>query len=129
MKYIYETFTNQKQWKEYLQNLLVKNQNALYKAILVIYDRQTPDEKESYVSVHDNNKGFSKVDCEFLTGIAKKILHGQPLTKDEYYKARNKMKKYWKQLMIVSKQKMARKVDEESPNYIIDYDGQLMFRV
>lgn len=132
MKQIYETFTNQKQWKEYLQKLILINPNALYKAILIVYNNQTYDEKQSGVVLAENKKGFNKVDCIFLTHIAHKIERKENLTSKEFYKARAKMMKYWKQLMIESKRNMKIKEEIEkaknaNSHFAFDYDGQLMF--
>lgn len=132
MSQVYETFTNQKQWKEYIQDLLDKNPNALYKAVLVVYNNQTYEEKQSGVTISENNKGFSKIDCVFLTHIAHKIKRRQNLTAKEFYQTRAKMKKYWKQLMIESKRNLIRKEEIEKAkkaksHFAFDYDGQLMF--
>ena len=98
-------FTNQKQWESYLKNLVKTNDNALLKAITLIYDNQTQEEKNKDESIEDNRIGFSKIDAYEMGQIARKIKSGQPLTKGEIAKSRNKMQKYWKQLMIISKEK------------------------
>ena len=41
----WEQFTNQQQWKEYLQNLVRTNKKALYRSIILLADLQTPEEK------------------------------------------------------------------------------------
>lgn len=132
MSQVYETFTNQKQWKEYIQDLLDKNPNALYKAVLVVYNNQTYEEKQSGITISENNTGFSKIDCVFLTHIAHKIKRKENLTSNEFYKTRAKMKKYWKQLMIESKRNLLRKEEIEKAKkvksyFAFDHDGQLMF--
>lgn len=101
------------QWKEYLQNLVKTNDKALLRSVLVIYDRQTPDERISGQSTEDNNTGFTKWDAEQLTTIARKIKTKQPLTERELAICRNKMVKYWKQLMEVSKLTVAKRLEEE----------------
>lgn len=102
------TFTNQQQWKEYLQDLVKRNDKALIRAIEVIYDRQTEHEKYYGVTVEENGQGFGKVDAEFFTSIVTQLRSGKGLTKKQLAVARNKMPKYWRQLMIVSKEKMAK---------------------
>ena len=111
---IWERFTNQKQWEGYLKNLIKINDRALFKAIILIYDMQTNEEKNTGSSVEENNVGFSKVDAYEMGVIAKKIKRGDPLTKGEIAKSRNKMPKYWKQLMIISKRKMQEHKEEEA---------------
>ena len=103
---VWETFTNQKQWELYLKSLIKTNDKALYKSIILIYDMQTNEEKNTNSSVEENNVGFSKVDAYEMGVIAKKIKRGDPLAKGEIAKSRNKMQKYWKQLMIISKRQM-----------------------
>nr|DAV95856.1 MAG TPA: hypothetical protein [Caudoviricetes sp.] len=67
------------------------------------------DEKKSSKSLHENGKGFNKVDADFLSEMAIKIMNRKELTDIELIKSRNKIKKYWKQLMFVSKEKMLKK--------------------
>ena len=103
---VWETFTNQQQWKEYLQNLVKTNDKALYRSIVLISENQTPEEIRGYISIEDNNKGFGKLDAAFLTGMANKIQVGGKLTLKELAICRNKMPKYWRQLYLISKEKM-----------------------
>lgn len=104
-------FTNQKQWESYLKNLIKVNDRALLKSITLIYNNQTNEEKDKGESIEENKIGFSKIDAYEMGKIAIKIKEGKPLTKGELAKSRNKMQKYWKQLMIISKRKM--KAEEE----------------
>lgn len=100
---VWEYFTNQKQWKMYLKELLKTNDTALFRAIVLVYNNQTEEEKYRGKSIEENSVGFNKVDAKEMGEIAKKIKSGKPLTKAELAKSRNKMQKYWKQLMIISK--------------------------
>ena len=106
MSRIWEAFTNQKQWESYLKNLIKTNDKALYKSIILIYEMQTDEERCIGESKEENNVGFSKVDAYEMGVIAKKIKQGNELTSGEIAKSRNKMQKYWKQLMIISKRQM-----------------------
>ena len=103
---IWENFTNQEQWKSYLRELVKTNDRALLRSILCVYNNQTNEEKSKGESIEDNFMGFSKIDAYEMGQIAKKIKSGQSLTKGELAKSRNKMQKYWKQLMVISKRKM-----------------------
>ena len=105
----WENFTNQEQWRDYLRNLLKTNNRALLKAIILIYNNQTFEEKVRGMTIESNKSGFGIVDADEMGKIAKKIKSGQPLTKGELAKSRNKMQKYWKQLMIISKEKLETK--------------------
>ena len=112
----WESFTNQDQWREYLQNLVRTNDRALVKSILVIYERQTEEEKHSGQTTEHNGKGFGKIDSEFFTQIVVQLKHGYPLTDRQIAVARNKMPKYWRQLMQVSKAKMERERERSRDN-------------
>lgn len=110
----WEYFTSQKQWEAYLKDLLKTNDKALLKAIVLIYDNQTPEEKEKGRSIENNRIGFNKIDAKEMGDIARKIKAGKTLTKGELAKSRNKMQKYWKQLMIISKKRAeAKKLQEQ----------------
>ena len=110
----WEYFTNEKQWKAYLKDLLQTNDGALLKSIVLIYNNQTTEEKEKCESIDDNYVGFTKIDAFDLGNIAKKIQDGQQLTKAEFARCRNKMPKYWKQLMMISKKRSLEKRAELS---------------
>lgn len=110
----WEYFTSQKQWEAYLKDLLKTNNKVLLKAIVLIYDNQTFEEKNKGESIEDNCIGFSKIDAKEMSDIANKIRAGKALTKGELAKSRNKMQKYWKQLMIISKkQAEAKKLQKQ----------------
>lgn len=114
----WEKFTNQTQWKEYLQNLLKTNDKALYRAIVLISDYQTPEEKALGVTIDSNKRGFGTVDAKFLTSMALKIKGGVPLTEKEKAICRNKMPKYWHQLYLISKKKeKTNETKERQPNH------------
>lgn len=97
-----EYFTNQDEWEAYLKDLLKTNDKALSKAILLIYENQTHEEKCKHESIEHNGIGFNKFDAKEMGDIAIKIKNGTPLTAGELAKSRNKMQKYWKQLMFIS---------------------------
>ena len=105
----------QAQWKTYITNLITSNNKALFKSILVIHALQTDEEQFYGASNHINGVGFCKTDAEFLTGMAIKVKYRRSMTLGEYEKSKNKMKKYWKQLMKVSK-------GELNPNVIDNWN-------
>ncbi|MDD4804589.1 MAG: hypothetical protein PHN69_05385 [Candidatus Pacebacteria bacterium] len=124
---VWETFTNQKQWESYLKNLVKTNDRALIKAIVLIYDLQTEEEKNTGQSVEENKIGFSKIDAYELGNIAKKIKRGQSLTEAEVAKSRNKMQKYWKQLMTISKKQMQEKKDQEAKEELKQLEEEMYY--
>lgn len=109
----WERFTNQRQWKEYLQNLLRTNDVALYRALVLIARHQTPEEVATGATLDHNGVGFGSVDAEFLTAMAFKVESGRSLSEKELAICRNKMPKYWKQLYKISRRKME---NEEKTN-------------
>lgn len=126
MSRIWESFTNQKQWESYLKNLVKINDKALYKSIILIYEMQTDKERYIGESKEENGIGFTKVDAKEMSDIAKKIKQGNELTSGEIAKSRNKMQKYWKQLMIISKRQMKEaedaKLNEELASVKLETD-------
>ena len=99
-------FTNQNQWKEYLQNLIRTNKKALYRSIILIADLQTPEEKAYEATIEHNGVGFGAVDAEMMTSLALRLKNGGELSERELAICRNKMPKYWKQLYKISINKM-----------------------
>lgn len=102
----WENFTNQLQWKEYLQNLVRTNKKALYRSIIIIAESQTPEEKALGATIDHNGVGFGSIDAEMMTSLALRLKCGGELTERELAICRNKMPKYWRQLMIISKRRM-----------------------
>lgn len=105
----WEYFTSNKQWELYLKDILRKSDKTLLDAVVAIYDRQTDEEKMSGQSTEENHIGFSKIDAKSLTNIAVKIKRKEELTFQEMCMTRNKMPKYWKQLMVILKDKAHKK--------------------
>ena len=89
----WEYFTSQKQWESYLKDLVRTNDQALLRAIVLIYDNQTDEEKLKGESIEDNCIGFSKIDAAEMGAIARKIKAKKQLSKGELAKSRNKMQK------------------------------------
>lgn len=98
----------QKEWRENLQELLRTNDQAVLRAIWVIYARQTVEEQIYGVSTEENGRGFTKIDAQFFTELVVQMQAGRELSPRQMAIARNKIIKYWRQLMIVSKEKMER---------------------
>ena len=110
----WDNFTNQKQWEKYLRNLVRTNEKALLKSIMLIYNNQTFEEKEAGTSIYENKIGFNRFDSKEMMRIARKLKQRVPLTEYEIAHARIVMPKYWKQLMIISKQKQKDKKEQEA---------------
>ena len=57
----------------------LKTYNQLIeRGIVLIYERQTEDEKQCLYSKHDNGIGFNKIDAEILSSFAKQIIRWTP---------------------------------------------------
>ena len=112
--HVWSYFTTQKQWKLYLQDLLEYSDRAVKMAILCIDDLQTETEKAAKQTIDENEVGWTKYDAEEMGLIAFKVRNGIDLTNGEFAKSRNKMKKYWKQLMYISKQRMVQKTQNST---------------
>ena len=67
-----EYFMSQKQWESYLKDLVRTNDQALLRAIVLIYDNQTDEEKLKGESIEGNCIGFSKIDAAEMGAIASK---------------------------------------------------------
>lgn len=111
-------FTHQTEWKAYLQDLVSQNDKALLRSIVLIDNLQTETERQTGESVEDNNVGWTKQDAKEMGSIAEKVRKGGRLTEGELAKSRNKMKKYWKQLMEISKRQQAEKGADSEHNQV-----------
>lgn len=76
-------------------------------ALLVVYGNQTDDEQNSQVTKYNNGKGFTGVDADFLSSLAKQIQKklnygvklGTCLSNKQLGIAYRKMPKYAKQVL------------------------------
>jgi hypothetical protein len=91
------------QVKLWIQALLNRNDLAVCRALVVIYERQTDSEKFSETTHDKNDIGFSGVDAEICTSFAKQYQSRGFLSPKQMVIARKKMNKYWKQLAEIAK--------------------------
>ena len=85
--------------KEAVNRLLSDNDKAVARAVLTVYRNQTESERATKCTKENNGVGFTSVDAEILTNIAKFYQQTGFLTPRQLDIARNKMKKYWRQLL------------------------------
>lgn len=86
---------NGKLWdKEKLKDLLMRNDKAVMRALLLLYSFQTDEEQYSSITSIKNNKGFNMWDAEILTPLAKQVKEGIGLSSKQLYVARAKILKY-----------------------------------
>lgn len=108
---------NQRAWKEELQKLLCRSDVAVESALVRLYDFQSPLERAVASSVSENGVGFNRVDANVLSKYACMVKMGHHLTKNEVCFVRARILKYWKQLMVLSKQKLQQeRAEEEARN-------------
>lgn len=89
-----------KDWnKGHVIELLLTNNEAVERAILSLYKRQTADEQNCQETLHSNGVGFSGAHAHLGTYYAKWILSGRHLTGKHLEKARAMTLKYTDQLL------------------------------
>lgn len=96
----------EKNWdKTSIQELLARNDKAICRAVVAIFERQDQDEQEEEQTKSLNNRGFNQKDAKIMTSIAKWYLEKGWLSPKQMRVARNRMPKYWRQLLEVAEQK------------------------
>ncbi len=90
---------------EKIAELLNRNDKAVERAIVAIYERQTADEKASSVTCHDNTVGFSAFDAATGSYLARLIKRGFKLYPDKMAKARKIAVRYRRQLCEIANAK------------------------
>jgi hypothetical protein len=101
--------------KEIIAALLVNNDKAVYRALIVLFERQTADERDAGETNHLNGMGFNGRDANFGTSLAKQVIRWQdgltnyahPLTMPQMQAARKMLRKYAGQLAKVANEKAA----------------------
>lgn len=87
--------------KEKIQSLIKTNDNAVIASLMRIYDRQTQDEQDVKDTRDWNAVGFTGVDAYILSSFVESYKKYSRLSPKQMAISRNKMKKYWKQLLEV----------------------------
>lgn len=88
-----------KEKEERIKQLLRENDQELCRALLVVYNNQTNDEKRSGSSIDYNDVGFNRNDSKELTALAERVRNGQKLTSHELSIVRHRLPKYWRQIL------------------------------
>jgi hypothetical protein len=102
-------------WKvEEIKSKLEINNRLVERAITLIYQFQTEDEKQTFFARHDNGVGFNKYDSEILSSFAKQINEGKHLTEKQMAVGRNRILKYAKQLTKIANDKLQEKYEQQS---------------
>lgn len=90
-----------------IKALLLRSDKAVQRALVVIYDRQTRDEKASDDTKHQNQMGFSCFHVKSGSYLACWVLSGRNLTGKHLERARKLVCHYTRQLVEVARAKRA----------------------
>lgn len=98
--------------KETIQNLLMTNDRAVERALLVLFERQTSTEQLRGDTIVHNNQGFCSSDAGYMTDWAKEIAAGGHLTPRQlaFLRQKNRITKYHRQLLEAARAKMERQI-------------------
>jgi hypothetical protein len=88
--------------KETVQALLDKSDRAVVRALKAIYALQTDQEKNAHTTREHNGVGFSAFDAPFLTDMVLSLDRYGQLTPKQMAITRNKIKRYWRQLVEIA---------------------------
>lgn len=97
--------------REQVQHMLRTSDRAVERALVVLYDRQTPTEQAAGHTSKLNGVGFGANDAEIFTSFAKSVIRGRRLTPKQLAVCRGgkgeagRIGRYWRQLLeeIVAK--------------------------
>jgi tRNA(Ile2) C34 agmatinyltransferase TiaS len=92
----------------YVAFLLTMYDEMVKKAIVAIYNRQTMDEKRNECTTHKNGRGFRANHAHVGSRLAKLIISGKQLTRQEMWTAREITLHYVKQLAEIAAEKVFR---------------------
>ena len=95
--------------KESLTKLLASRDDAVQRAVVAIWKRQTAVEKQSRDTIQQNGVGFNASDARKLSGYAERINAGLTLNPSELAEARSRVMKYVGQLLEIA---MERELDK-----------------
>jgi hypothetical protein len=96
--------------KEYFRQMVTTKPAWTIRAILVLYERQTEDEKDAMSTMEENGAGFNGFDAEFLSSLAEQVLSGKFLSENQIKAAQKKIGKYSQQLLDIALSKKERPV-------------------
>ena len=95
---------------EAIKLLLERNPQAVERAVVAIYQRQTDDERERDETRHDNGVGFNAFHAHLGSYYARWILSGRRLSGHHLDKARRMMRRYVGQLTEIALQREGQEV-------------------
>src|SRR6266702_352384 len=90
--------------KSIVRGLLSRSDDAVQRALVVLFERQSSDEKATRETRHLNKRGFSGGDARIGTEFAKLVLAGRKLTPKQVGWARRLVLSYSRQLVDAADQ-------------------------
>lgn len=87
--------------KEVIKENLSRNPKWIERALVVLYERQTYDEKVTKETIKENGIGFNSSDSRYLSYCSEWVLKGRHLNEKHLTKCGQKLPKYWKQIKEV----------------------------
>ena len=91
---------NGKEWsKQDIKDLLARNDEAVRRALLIVYSFQTEEEQDYEETVEHNGIGFSGADANILSSFARQLKDNRQLSFKQMEIARKKMLKYSGQIL------------------------------
>lgn len=103
----------EKNTAEYIGYVLTTNDKAVERAIVVLYNRQTNDEKRDKNTRHRNGRGFNGADARIGSYLAEWILKGNRLSGKWMLKARELAFFYMGQLVEEATLKLERESSKQ----------------
>lgn len=88
--------------KESISSLLQSRDEAVQRAVVAIWERQTAGEKQARGTMQQNGVGFNASDARKLSGYAERIKAGFTLAPSEVQDARSRVSKYTGQLLEIA---------------------------
>lgn len=120
---------NGKVWtKDNLKELLLTNNNAVERAITVIYGYQTLSEQAENQTVSANGVGFNQFDSALLSSFAQQLEEGKHLSYKQMIIARKKITKYAGQLLKHMKYQQENKWEEAFDEYKKCYKNVTIYK-
>lgn len=91
--------------KEYLRDKLSTSDAWALRCLEVIYDNQTPSEQATDSTNCYNNIGFTGIDADILSSIAKQYRSKGQLSPKQMEIVKRKAPKYWRQIATLTDRK------------------------
>jgi hypothetical protein len=87
--------------KEVIQARLEQSAKFVCRALILMYQRQCPDEQNLQTTTHCNHVGFNAADARLLTDLAQTLISRGGLTAKQIALAAKKLRKYHNQILQI----------------------------